>query len=79
MTEIPRELELRYEIDFRYFLLDEMCREIEAEDGRLTPIDRMIDEATGHDAARLAEAEEIIAEIETLRAEFDARTATAEE
>ena len=72
MTVIPRWLELQAEIDYRIFLLNEMRRELEAEDERLTPLDRLIDEATGHDEARLAEAEEIIAEIKTLRAEWDA-------
>ena len=72
MTVIPRWLELAAEIDYRYFLLNEMRRELEAEDERLTPLDRLIDEATGHDEARLAEAEEIIAEIKTLKAEWDA-------
>ena len=72
MTVIPRWLELQAEIDYRYFLLNEMRRELEAEDGHLSPLDRLIDEATGHDEARLAEAEEIIAEIKTLRAEWDA-------
>ena len=71
MTVIPRWLELQAEIDYRYFLLNEMRRELAAEDGRLTPLDRLIDEATGHDAARLAEAGEIIAEIKTLKAEWD--------
>ncbi len=74
MTEIPRWLELQAEIDSRLWLLDEMQRE----DERLTPLERMIDEATGHDKARLAEAEEIIAEIKTLRAEWDALTAQAQ-
>ena len=78
MTAIPRWLELQAEIDYRYFLLNEMRRELEAEDGRLTPLERMIDEATGHDEARLAEAEEIIAEIKTLKAEWDALTAQAQ-
>ena len=78
MTVIPRWLELQAEIDYRYFLLNEMRRELEAEDQRLTPLDRLIDEATGHDEARLAEAEEIIAEIKTLRAEWDALTAQAQ-
>ena len=41
------------------------------EDGELAPLDRLIDEATGHDEARLAEAEEIIAEFKTLKAEWD--------
>ena len=59
---IPRWLELQAEIDYRYFLLNEMRRQLEAEDGRLTPLDRLIDEATGLDGARLAEASEIIAE-----------------
>ena len=72
MTVIPRWLELAAEIDYRYFLLNEMRRELEAEDERLTPLDRLIDEATGHDGARLAEAEAIIAEIKTLKAEWDA-------
>ena len=72
MATIPRWLELQAEIDYRIWLLNEMRREVEAEDTRLTPIDRLIDEATGHDKARLAEAEEIIAEIKTLKAEWDA-------
>ena len=71
MTTIPRWLELQAEIDYRIWLLNEMRRELEAEDNRLTPLDRLIDEATGHDKARLAEAEEIIAEIKTLKAEWD--------
>jgi len=69
---IPRWLELQAEIDYRIWLLNEMRREVEAEGERLTPLDRLIDAATGHDAARLAEAEEIIAEIKTLKAEWDA-------
>ena len=72
MTDIPRWLELQAEIDYRIFLLNEMRREVETEGERLTPLDRLIDEATGHDEARLAEAEEIIAEIKTLKAEWDA-------
>lgn len=74
MTVIPRWLELQAEIDYRYFLLNEMRRELAAEGERLTPFERMIDEATGFDEARLAEAEEIMAEIKTLRAEWDALT-----
>ena len=70
-TAIPRWLELQAEIDYRLFLLGQMRRE----DERLTPLDRLIDEATGHDEARLAEAEEIMAEIKTLKAEWDALTA----
>ncbi len=69
---IPRWLELQAEIDYRIFLLNEMRRQLEAEDGRLTPLDRLIDEATGLDGARLAEATEIIAEIKVLKAEWDA-------
>ena len=69
---IPRWLELQAEIDYRIFLLNEMRRQLEAEDERLTPLDRLIDEATGLDAARLAEAAEIIAEIKALKAEWDA-------
>ena len=79
MTTIPRWLELQAEIDYRIFLLNEMRREVEAEDKRLTPIDRLIDEATGHDEARLAEAGEIIAEIKTLKAEWDALAGNPEE
>jgi hypothetical protein len=48
-----------------------MRREVQAEGERLTPLARMIDEATGYDEKRLAEAEEIIAEIKTLKAEWD--------
>ena len=72
MTVIPRWLELQAEIDYRIWLLNEMRRQLEAEDKRLTPLGRLIDEATGHDKARLADDEEIIAEIKTLRAEWDA-------
>jgi hypothetical protein len=75
MTVIPRWLELQAEIDYRIFLLNEMRRELEAEDERLSPLDRLIDEATGYDEARLAEATEIIAEIKTLKAEWDALAA----
>ena len=74
VTGIPRWLELQAEIDFRIFLLNEMRRELEAEDARLTPLDRLIDEATGLDGVRLAEAREIIAEIGVLRAEWDSLT-----
>ena len=69
---IPRWLELQAEIDYRIWLLNEMRREVEAEDKRLTPLDRLIDEATGLDKHRLAEAEEIIAELKALKAEWDA-------
>jgi len=79
LTEIPRWLELQAEIDYRIWLLNEMRREVEAEDKRLTPIERLIDEATGHDEARLAEAEEIIAEIKTLKAEWDTLAENPEE
>ena len=71
MTDIPRWLELQAEIDYRIWLLNEMRREVQAEGERLTPLARMIDEATGYDEKRLAEAEEIIAEIKTLKAEWD--------
>jgi hypothetical protein len=71
-TGIPRWLELQAEIDYRIFLLNEMRRQLEAEDERLTPFERLIDEATGLDNARLADAREIIAEIEVLKAEWDA-------
>jgi hypothetical protein len=70
-TGIPRWLELQAEIDYRIFLLNQMRRQLEAEDERLTPLDRLIDEATGLDSARRAEAEEIIAEIKALKAEWD--------
>jgi hypothetical protein len=72
VTGIPRWLELAAEIDYRIFLLNEMRRQLEAEDERLTPLDRLIDEAAGLDAARLAEATEIIAELKVLKAEWDA-------
>ena len=72
VTGIPRWLELQAEIDYRIWLLNEMRAQLDAEAGRLGPLDRLIDEATGLDAARLAEAEEIIAEIKTLKAEWDA-------
>lgn len=72
MADIPRWLELQAEIDYRIWLLNEMRR-----DGKqLTPLDRLIDEATGYDEKRLAEAEEIIAELKVLKAEWDALTET---
>lgn len=71
MSDIPRWLELQAEIDYRIWLLNEMRREVESEDGRLTPLDRLIDEATGYDEKRLAEAREIIAELKVLKAEWD--------
>jgi hypothetical protein len=71
-TGIPRWLELQAEIDYRIFLLNEMRRQLKAEGERLTPLDRLIDEATGLDEVRLAEVRGIIAEIEALRAEWDA-------
>ena len=71
VTGIPRWLELQAEIDYRIFLLNEMRSQLEAEDERLTPLERLIDDATGLDEARLAEAREIIAEIKTLKAEWD--------
>jgi hypothetical protein len=71
-SRIPRWLELQAEIDYRIFLLNEMRRRLATEDERLTPFERLIDEATGLDAARRAEAEEIIAEIKALKAEWDA-------
>ena len=74
MGEVPRWLELAAEIDCRLFLLNEMRRELKAEDARLTPFERLIDEATGLDEARLAEAKVIIGELETLKAEWDALT-----
>ena len=74
-TGIPRWLQLQAEIDYRLFLLGEIRRE----DDRLTPMDRLIDEATGHDEARRAEAEEIMAEIKTLKAEWDALGAEEQE
>lgn len=68
MGDIPRWLELQAEIDYRIWLLNEMRR-----DGKqLTPLDRLIDEATGYDEKRLAEAREIIAEVKALKAEWDA-------
>ncbi len=79
MTVIPRWLELQSEIDYRIWLLNEMRRELEAEDKRLTPLDRLIDEATGYDEMRLAEATEIIAELKVLKAEWDALIATPED
>ena len=74
MTDIPRWLEIQAEIDYRIFLLNEMRREVAAEGERLSPLDRLIDEATGYDEKRLAEAREIIAEIEALKAEWDTLT-----
>ena len=71
MTTIPRWLELQAEIDYRIFRLNEMRRELDAEDSRLTPLERMSDDATCHDETRLAEALKIIAEIEALKAEWD--------
>ena len=78
-TGVPRRLQLQAEIDYRLFLIGEMQRQVEEEDKTLTPLERLIDETTGHDEARLAEAEVIAAEIKTLRAEWDALTEKPEE
>jgi len=72
VANIPRWLELQAEIDYRIWLLNEMRREVETEGKRLTPLGRLIDEAAGYDEKRLTEAKEIIAEIEALKAEWDA-------
>ena len=76
---IPRWLELLAEIDYRLFLLNELRRELDAEDGRLTPLDRLIDQATGYDEKRLAEAGQLIAELKELKAEWDALTEASDE
>ena len=67
MTNVPRWLEVTMEIDYRLWML----KQIGIEDARLTTLDRMIDKATGHDKARLAEAKEIIEEVRALRTELD--------
>lgn len=73
---VPRWLELQAEIDYRIWLLNEMRVQLAAEGERMSPLDRLIDEATGRDEAWLADAKVIIGEIETLKAEWDALTET---
>lgn len=63
---MPRWLELQAEIDYLHFVLGQM----HAEASRRTPIETMIDEATGFSKKRLADAQKIIEELEAKKKEF---------
>lgn len=60
-----RVLELRVEIDFLYFMLEEWLRR-----GPRSPFDAMIDEATGHEAARLAQVKGQLLQLRRLRTKY---------
>lgn len=69
---VPRWLVLQQEIDRRLYILEEMVGQNKAR----TPIEQMIDEATGFDKQNEEEGEDLIAELRWLKREFDKETAT---
>lgn len=66
MAKIPRWLELQGEIDYLHFLLLQMYKK----ETSLTAIEKMVDEATGHDKHKLKEATKIIKKLRKLKKEF---------
>jgi len=66
MSTAPHWLELQAEIDYRLFLLEGLRQRV----AKRSPIDLMIDLATGHQAELEKEAEELMAEITALKAEY---------
>jgi hypothetical protein len=70
--EIPRWLELQQEIDYRYFLLSEIYKKLPK-----SPIDQMVDNASGYDTARKKEIREICQEMKELKAEWNKETGAA--
>lgn len=67
---VPRWLVLQGEIDLRVFILKQMINDSKIR----TPIEQMIDEATGFDKQLTKEAEEIIEELRYLKSEYDKET-----
>ncbi len=66
-ANIPRWLILQGEIDLRLYIIEQMQKD----DIKKAPIVKMIDEATGHDQELLTYAQDIIAELRWLKAEYD--------
>lgn len=64
--KVPRWLELQFEIDYLYFVLGEIHKKLP----RL-PLDVMIDEATGHEAAMFQEIKEICMRMKKLKKEWN--------
>jgi hypothetical protein len=62
---VPRWLLLQQEIDYRLWLLARLSNETPK-----SPLDQMIDRATGHDEMLAADAAELMAELRWLRAAF---------
>lgn len=65
MADIPRWLELQQEIDFRYFLLDEIRKRLPK-----SSIEEMIDDATGHWEQQKKDVREICLEMKKLKKEW---------
>ena len=63
--KVPRWLELQGEIDYLYFALGQIHAGMPK-----TPIDQMIDEVSGYDAARKQELREIAEEMKRLKGEW---------
>lgn len=64
--KMPRWLELQAEIDYSIFLLGRIYADLKNK----TPIDQMIDEATGFDQAQVKEANELMDKIDALKEEY---------
>lgn len=67
--KIPRWLELQEEIDYLYFCLDQIRRKMPK-----TGLDKLIDETTGYDKARLQDAADICLKMKELKAEWAKET-----
>lgn len=65
--QVPRWLEIQAEMDFIAWQIEEMYRTV----GRRSPLDVMIDKATGYDATLTAEATELVARFRELRTEYE--------
>ena len=66
MTNIPRWLKIQEQVDYYTWELSQM---LEA-DKRLSGIEKMIDEATGFDKKKMAQAKKIINKINKLKKEY---------
>lgn len=68
-SDVPRWLRLQEEIDYLYFTLGQIHRQ-----GPKSPIEQMIDDASGFAAARKAEVREIVSHMKELKAEWSKET-----
>jgi hypothetical protein len=66
--KIPRRLELQAEIDYWYWMLDQ---HIKVATKPLSPIERMVDQATGYEPEIPKEVRYVVAKIKKLRKEYD--------